>query len=192
MKQSKALQYSAHFIILLILTLSVPLYAHDKPEQAIFYTHETSGPDSINGIGHSVVFKLDEHLGVGFTNALSTAQVTATDGFIEEYLAWEGSLRFGYFSKISIFVEAGIDLTELIFHDYRNSNYNYCYSDSSYYEEIYCESEHDNIDAFLGVGAGIRLNKLKIEAISRIREIDSHHFESRSEIFSGIQVSIHF
>ncbi|MGX5174772.1 hypothetical protein ACUR5C_12190 [Aliikangiella sp. IMCC44653] len=192
MTLSTAFKYTTYWLFMMVTLVAPSANAHEPPEQSIFYTHETSGPDSITGLGHSFLFKFDKNLGLGFTNSLSTAQVTATDGFIEEYLAWEGSIRFGHFSKISLFVEAGLDLTELIFHDYRNSHYNYCYSDSFYDDGVFCDSDYENIDGYLGVGAGIRLNKLKIEAISRIREIDSHHFESQSEVFSGIQISISF
>ncbi len=59
------------------------------------------------------------------------------------------------------------------------------------HDDLY-EDYHNDIDAFVGVGAGVRAGQLKFEAFTRLREIDSLHWEAESEVFNGAQLSINF
>jgi hypothetical protein len=154
----------------------------DSSKASIFYTYESNGDDYIAGIGAGVTFK-DSHtkFGFGLTTSINNAEVIAEDGFIEDYVAWEASARIGYFSNLSIYGEVGIDLTELLFHDLRYDHHD------DYYNEY-----HDDIDAYVGIGAGIKLGALRIEAFSRLREIDSRYWEARSSHFTGVQFSLNF
>lgn len=146
----------------------------------LFTTYETNGRDYIEGIGVGfATINPDTKLGFEFSTSFNNAEVRATDGYIENYFAWQGSAKFGLFSNLSVYAELGLDLTELIFHDLR-----YGYQDG-YYDEY-----HDDIDAFVGVGAGLKAGPLNIEAFSRLREIDSRYWEAESEVFTGLQLSI--
>jgi hypothetical protein len=148
----------------------------------IFTSYETSGQDYIYGIGIGKTFKLkNSDFGYQLNTSLNWAEVTATDGFIEEYIAWQGAVKLGLFSTISVYAEFGIDLSEALFGDFR-------YDDDDYRYDYYT----DDIDAFVGIGAGFKAGPIKIEAISRLREIDSRYWEAREEVFTGMQFSINF
>lgn len=152
----------------------------NESEVRLFTTYEANGSDYIQGIGIAFAdINPDTKLGFEFSTSFNNAEVRATDGYIENYFAWQGAARFGFFSNLSIYAELGVDLTEFLFNDLR-----YDYHDG-YYDEY-----HDDIDAFVGVGAGLKAGPLKIEAFSRLREIDSLYWEAESEVFTGIQASI--
>ncbi|WP_196140233.1 hypothetical protein [Aliikangiella sp. G2MR2-5] len=155
-----------------------------KGEVGLFYSYESNGEDYIYGIGTGLTLFSDSSS--GFAGQLLTtfnqAEVTATDGYIEDYFAWEGIVRLGFFSNISVYGEVGIDLTEALFHDFR-------YDDDDYYDHHH---HNDDIDAFAGVGAGIRLGKFQLTAFSRLREIDSRYWEAEKEHFTGLQFSVNF
>ena len=156
-----------------------------RHDARVFYSYESNGADYISAIGIGVTHKYrGSNLGFQLNTSLGYAEVLAQDGFLEEYTSWEASVRFGYFSKISFFAEFGIDLGEAIFDDYRYDRDDYCYYDEYCYQ--------DDIDGYLGFGAGIKAGHVSIEGIIRAREIDSHYWEAESEIFSGLQVSLNF
>ena len=161
---------------------SPALLAHGTDEVQVFYSYESNGDDYISGVGIGYTFA-DPHskLGYQLTTSLNNAEVVATDGFIEDYIAWEGGIKLGLFSNLSLYVEAGIDLSEILFHDLR-------YDEHDYYFSEY----HDDFDAYIGVGAGIQAGPLRVTAFSRKREIDSKYWEAESEVFSGVQFSISF
>ena len=148
----------------------------------LFSTYEASGTDYIEGVGIGFTTKNpDTKLGFEFSTSINNAEVRATDGYIEDYFAWQGSAKVGLFSNISIYAELGVDLTELFFHDLRYDVHD------EYYDEY-----QDDIDAFVGVGAGLKAGPLQIEAFTRLREIDSRYWEAESEVFTGAQLSISF
>jgi len=164
------------------LFLATPIFAHEKDlSHRVFVSYESNGADYLSSIGVGTTFKDSEsNVGVQINSSLGRAEVMATDGFIEEFTVWDVSARFGYFSNVSFFIEGGIDLTEALFHDIRYDDYH---------------DEHDDVsdvDAFIGVGAGISLGALQFEGFFRVREIDSEFWEAESETFSGIQVSVNF
>lgn len=162
--------------------LASPTEAHESNKAQVFYSYESNGDDYIAGVGIGYSFVNSEtNIGYQLTTSLSNAEVIATDGLVEDYFAWEGGIKFGLFSNISIYAEAGIDLTELLFHDLRYDHHDF------YYDEY-----HDNVDMYLGVGAGIQAGPIRITAFSRTREVDSKYWEAESEVFSGIQFSLNF
>jgi len=162
------------------------LNVHDNASVRLFSTYESNGNDFIEGIGVGLTFKgANSGLGFQLNTSFNNAEVRATDGYIEDYFAWQGSVKMGLFSKVSLYVEAGVDLTELIFHDFRHD-------DHDYYDEYDHGHYEDDIDVFVGVGAGLQLGKLKVEGFSRLREIDSRYWEAESEVFTGVQFSFNF
>lgn len=171
------------------LTTVQPVSAHDdiprefnKVSTRVFTSYESNGEDYIQGIGSGITFKNPRtNLGFQFNTSLNYAEVLATDGYLEDFFAWQGAMKVGVFSKLSFYVEAGIDLTELFFDDLR-------YDDHDDYYDDY----HDDIDSFVGIGAGIQAGPVKIEAFTRLREIDSRYWEADSEVFTGLQFSLNF
>jgi len=156
-------------------------YADDDLSSRIFYSYESNGADYISSIGAGTTFKnLESNLGFQLNMSIGNANVLATDGYLEEFTVWQGSAKFGYFSNFSVYIEGGIDLSEAIFHDIRYDDYDH----QTGYE--------DDIDAFVGMGAGIRAGALGIDAFFRVREIDAEYWEAESEVFSGVQISVNF
>jgi len=164
---------------------------YDNLSTRLFSSYESNGNDFIEGIGIGTTFKENEsNLGFQVNTSFNNAEVLTTDGFTEEYFAWQGSMKFGYFSRVSVYAEVGIDLTELLFHDLRDDDHDGY--DYDYYDDHHHSHYSDNIDAFIGIGAGIQTGPIKFEAFTRLREIDSQYWEADSEAFSGIQISINF
>ncbi len=154
----------------------------DDRSVRLFSTYEANGRDYIEGVGVGfTTINSDTKLGFELSTSFNNAEVRATDGYIEDYFAWQGSAKFGLFSNFSAYVELGLDLTELLFHDLRYDVHD------EYYDDY-----HDDIDSFVGVGAGVKAGPLKFEAFSRLREIDSQYWEAESEVFTGAQLSIIF
>ncbi len=155
---------------------------YDNTSIRLFSTYEANGRDYIEGIGIGFSTKNpDTKIGFEFNTSFSNAEVRATDGYIEEYFTWQGSVKIGFFSKLSVYAELGLDLAELFFHDLR------------YYDhDEYYDNYHDDIDAFVGIGAGVKAGPLKFEAFTRLREIDSRYWEAEAVVFTGAQLSISF
>lgn len=155
---------------------------YDNASVRLFSTYEANGEDYIEGVGIGFTTKNpDTKLGFEFSTSFNNAVVTATDGYIEDYFAWQGSAKIGLFSNISVYAELGVDLTELFFHDLR-------YDVHDGFNDEY----QDDIDTFVGVGAGLKAGPLQIEAFTRLREIDSQYWEAEAEVFTGAQLSISF
>jgi len=176
------------------LLLVTPKAFSDDVSPRLFYSYESNGGDSIYGIGTGITFKNAEtNFGYQLNTSLNNANILATDGYREDFLAWQGSVKFGYFSDVFIYGEVGIDLGELLFHDLRYDHDGY---HSDYYYDLDTNSGsyeyEDNIDAFFGIGAGLNSGPLRLEAFVRLREIDGKYWEARSENFSGLQISINF
>ncbi|NVJ50615.1 MAG: hypothetical protein HWE13_13620 [Gammaproteobacteria bacterium] len=124
----------------------------------------------------------DEHSNLGFQvgTSLSSAEITDFDGYVDEYAAWEGFARMGLFSDLQIYVEAGIDLGEMIVHDDRHHDY------------YYYDDDHNEIDFYMGAGIGISTQNIDVRAFSRYRYIDGIYLTDNKDWFSGVEVSIHF
>jgi len=155
--------------------------ASDDVSVRAFYSYESNGADYFSSVGVGTTFKNSEtNLGIQINTSLGTAEVIAQDGYIEDFVSWEGGVKLGYFSNLSLYVEGGIDLSELFFHDLRYDDYEHEYG----YE--------DDLDAYLGAGVGFRAGAIQIDGFVRMREIDSRYWEARSESFSGVQISLNF
>ncbi len=159
--------------------------AGEHRDARLFYSYESNGGDYLSAIGIGVTQTYrNSNLGYQLNTSLGHAEVLAQDGYLEEYTSWEASARFGYFSKVSFFVEFGIDLAEALVDDYRYDRDDYCYRDEYCYQ--------DDLDAFVGFGAGLKAGPISVEGIVRAREIDSRYWEAESEVFSGVQVAFNF
>ncbi|MCP3674982.1 MAG: hypothetical protein GY829_11010 [Gammaproteobacteria bacterium] len=149
----------------------------------IFSSYESNGQDYIQGIGIGIINKnkitnFELQLNTSFNNA----EIMATDGYQEDFFAWQGSVKFGYFSNAFVYGEAGLDLTEVLFHELR-------YDDN---EDYYHDDKDDGIDAFFGLGVGLQAGPITVEAFTRVRKIDSRNWEAESEVFTGFQLSLNF
>lgn len=170
------------FTLFFIISFSFMTHASDGDADVfIFHSYESNGADSISSLGVGVTVKSNNsHLGLQLNTSIANAELMATDGYIEEYNAWEASVKLGYFSTLSLYIEGGIDLSEALSYDLR-------YND---YEREYGYA--DNVDSYVGVGAGLRLGILQLDYFVRLRAIDSEYWQAESEVFSGLQISLNF
>ncbi|MET1256264.1 hypothetical protein [Aliikangiella maris] len=177
-------------LLLSCLSFTRQTQATEIPQGMLYYSFEANGEDYIAGIGTGLkLYDEDAPIGVILTTSLNYAEVTTERGYTENYTAWEAAFKVGHFSDFSVYLEAGFDLSELIFHDLRYSDDHIFYTNDSHHDHDHYD---DNIDAYVGIGAGFRLGGLGIEAFSKLREIDSRNWEAEAEVFSGITFSINF
>lgn len=167
------------------------IHSNSNSNVRLFYTHESNNNDHIYGFGTGLRFTYaDSSFGYELNTSLNAAEITTEQGYVEDFIAWQGSIKAGYFSDVSFYVEAGIDLTELFFSDWRDDDHHDFHFDFGDSSAHYHDSE--NLDSFIGLGGGIKAGPIKFEAFSRWREIDSLYWEAEADVFTGIQVSINF
>ena len=168
-------------IVLGFIIFSNFTQASEELSPRLFYSYESNGADYFTSVGVGMTFKNSEtNLGVQLNTSLGSAEVLAEDGYLEDFVSWEGGLKLGYFSNFSIYVEGGVDLSELFFHDLRYDDY---------------EHEHgyeDDLDAYVGFGIGFGSEAFQLDLFVRAREIDSKYWEAESDVFSGVQISVNF
>jgi hypothetical protein len=175
-------QFSSKITLLIFIILTpFAVNATDDADVFIFHSYESNGADNISSLGIGVTLKSnDSNLGFQLNTSIANAELIATDGYREKYNAWEAGVKIGYFSTLSLYIEGGVDLSEAIYNDIRYNDY---------------EREHgyaDNVDSYVGVGAGLRLGALQLDSFVRLRAIDSEYWRAESEVFSGIQISFNF
>jgi hypothetical protein len=152
-----------------------------KEDLGVFIKHEFNSTDSITGVGISQNLASHSSLLSGqVSTSINFAKVLSEDQILEEFIAWEVGIKLGYFSDFFIYVEAGLDLTELAFSDERDD----CCRDVS--------ERDNNIDGYAGLGAGFDLGALRVEIFTRARQIDGRYWRSESAIFYGAQLSLVF
>lgn len=171
-------------------------HSHRKANvsSSLFTSYESNGADFISSIGLATTLIQGDNLGVQLNTSLAAAEVLATDGYLEEYSAWQVGVKAGYFGKFSIFVEAGYDLSEALFNDSREDGHSSVVISSdgaTIYEEHHHYDDND-VDIYLGAGVGAKLGKLSIDGLVRWRAIDGDYWKAESEVFSGVQISLNF
>lgn len=155
--------------------------AFAKKGIGVFVKHEFNSTDTITGVGVSQNYASISNLLVGQVNSsINFAEILTQDQVLEEFFAWEIGGKLGYFSDFFIYIEAGIDVTELAFSEERDE----CCRDSY--------NDDNNIDGYAGLGAGVDLGMLRLELFSRLRQIDTNNWKSKSHAFYGAQLSLLF
>jgi hypothetical protein len=168
-------------ILLLILSVFWAHSASAKKGVGVFVKHEFNSTDNITGVGISQNYASISKVLVGQVNSsINFAEILTQDQVLEEFLAWEIGGKLGYFSDFFIYVEAGIDLTELAFSNERDD----CCRDFTH--------DDNNIDGYAGLGGGVDLGVLRLELFTRLRQIDSKNWQSESHVFYGAQLSLLF
>jgi hypothetical protein len=111
---------------------------------------------------------------------------------------FDTSLRLGYFDDVSLYAEVGVALDELVFDE----------EEKDYYDRYGFHHSHSGpIDWFAGVGGGLQLDFLQINAFARYRYLRSLEQEFYSSVlwqqgylpmpsphqwFAGVELSIRF
>ena len=138
----------------------------------------------------------DSNFGISILTSIGHAEVTGKDKKQHDYLAWEAGFKLGYFSDVFAYAEFGFDLGELALQD-RNEDDDYRrYSGDEDNDFIVSNrsryDESNNIDGYVGIGAGIKFEHLQIEAFTRLRQIDGEYWKAENQAFTGAKLSVVF
>ena len=168
--------------LIALSTLLLSQFCWSKDSIKLFVQHELNDTDTISslGVSHSL---LDTHSKVrgDLLASVGYAQIEDKDDIIQHFLTSDFGVRLGYYDKMFVYVEGGIDLLEILFRDFRD--------DPDYY---YYDQSDNTPDGYAAVGAGIDSGKLKIEGFVKVRNIDSDNWDSKHHVFYGLQLSLSF
>jgi hypothetical protein len=168
------------FISAVAMLFATSLSAEEKSK--VFVQYEANHTDHINTVGVSNFMPFpNSDFGAEALTSFSYAEVMTNAGTLEQYLAWQAGFRMGYYGAIFAYIEAGVDLSELILEQERND----CceYSD---------DPMEDSVDGYIGVGTGLQLDVISIEVFARLRQIDSRYWHSAEHSYYGVQLSVQF
>lgn len=199
-------QYKSQQISVLIKYLLTPLWiisilfafhvnAGQSPKVSVFVKSEHHHRDYITGAGVELwLVNQQSKLGTTISTSIGRAKVTDRENIQHDYAAWETGLKFGYFSQVFIYGEFGFDMGELVFRDRdEDEDDKVFYTDSDFVAAN--RRKHDdsnNIDGYLGIGAGFRYQNIQLEAFSRIRQIDGEHWKANNQAYTGAKLSFVF
>lgn len=182
-------------VVLFLLTFSANAY--QSPKFGFFVKNEVNGDDYISGVGSEIwLTNQDSNFGISVLSSIGKAAVTDKKNIQHDYIAWEAGVKLGYFSDVFAYAEFGFDLGELAFQDrneeennnvyYGNEGNNFIAANRRRYDEA------NNIDGYVGVGAGFKFEHLQIEAFTRIRQVDGEHWKAEHQTFVGAKLSVVF
>ncbi len=177
-------------MVMLMLFSATSAASHGKFN--FFAKSEWANDSEIAGAGIEFIGKNPRtHFGFGVSASLSHAEVLTKSHYYEDFLTLDTGVKFGYFSDLFVYGEFGVDMFELVFKDARDDHHYHYYDDEGRYHEHYV-SHNDELDAYVGVGIGIKLEHLEVSAFSRYRQIDARNWEVHDNVFSGVKVSLSF
>lgn len=167
---------------------------------SIFISSEHQSEDQINGFGVSALLKNSEsNIGVSIFSSIAPSEVIDTRGFNQHYIAWEVGAKFGYFSDVFFYAELGFDFGELTLQSRgEDDRYDYHDDDGEFDFTDFIEIRnrvHDNsndIDGYVGIGAGYDFGRFQIEAFTRYRQIDGEFWKADNQAFAGVRASLSF
>jgi hypothetical protein len=135
---------------------------------SVFVQYEFNDTDTLKtvGVANFIPF-YNSDFGVQAMTTFSYAEVMTRDNYLEDYLAWEAGFRMGYYGAVIAYIEAGVDLTEWVLKTQRND----CCESFNY-------NDQDQVDGYVGVGAGLQIQALTINACARLRQIDTRYWQS--------------
>ena len=169
------------FLLLILTALSFCSIADTRSNASIFVNHERNNSDQITTVGVSHIFSRSSNGFVGEVNtALGYAEVLTESGFMEEYPVWETGIKFGYYSTAFIYIEAGLDLAELTLNSEREAC---CIRD---------EQVNNQIDGYAGIGTGVNVENVRLTLFVRARQIDANTWESKEQVFTGVNFELTF
>jgi len=167
---------------------------------SVFVSAEHYGENQINGFGVSALLKNSEsNIGVSILSSIAPSEVIDTRGINQHYIAWEVGAKVGYFSDVFFYAELGFDFGELTLQSRgEDGRYHYHDDDDEFdfidFIEIRdrVEDKSNDIDGYVGVGAGYDFGHFQIEAFTRYRQIDGEFWKADNQAFAGIRASISF
>lgn len=171
--------------------------AFESSKFGLFVKNEINGDDHISGIGAEMWFTgKNSNFGAAILTSIGHAAVTDREKEQHDYLAWEAGLKLGYFSDIFAYAEVGFDIGELVLQD-RNGDDEYRTYHGDEDNDFVATNRRryddaNNIDGYVGVGAGIKFEHIQIEAFTRLRQIDGEYWKADNQAFTGAKLSVVF
>ena len=184
-------------LVVILFLSAFSASASQSPKFGFFIKNEVNGDDYISGVGSEIwLTNRDSNFGMSVLTSIGKAEVTDREGTQHDYIAWEAGFKFGYFSDIFAYAEVGFDLGELAFQD-RDEDHHYrvFHNDDDNDFVVVNRSHHDDsndIDGYVGVGAGFKFEHLQIEAFTRYRQVDGEHWKADSQAYTGAKLSVVF
>jgi hypothetical protein len=195
LKSSKNTAVVLTGVILLCSTFS----SNAEKNVSVFISSEYQGEDRLTGFGISALLKNSEsNLGVSILSSIAPSEVIDTRGFNQHYLAWEVGAKFGYFSDVFFYAELGVDFGELALQDRDEDDQHYLYDDDGITFNDFVDlrsrvkDNSNDLDGYIGIGAGYDFGRFQIEAFTRYRQIDGEYWKADNQAFTGIRASISF
>jgi len=182
------------------LMLSSTFSSVAEDNVSIFISSEHQGEDRVTGFGVAALLKNSEsNIGVSILSSLAPSEVIDTRGFNQHYLAWEVGAKFGYFSDVFFYAELGVDFGELVLqdrdeddqHGFYDDDGNITFSDFVDLRNRVNDNSND-IDGYVGIGAGYDFGRFQVEVFTRYRQIDGEYWKADNQAFTGIRTSISF
>lgn len=154
----------------------------------VYVKTEWQENDVITSVGADALFSINHSdFAFGYSSALGVAEVSTKKGGVEHYLTWDSGIKFGYFSDLYAYAEMGFDLFEAAAFEFKDE----CEDDFSHH---HCDAHQgsNDLDAYAGIAIGVDLKPFKLEAFTRLRQIDGDYWESQNHVFGGVMVAISF
>jgi hypothetical protein len=167
--------------LLLLTSILLSHVCWSKEPFSLFVQHELNDTDTITSIGISLPMVQNNSKVQGkLLTSLGYAEVLDSNLNMQPFMISDLAIRLGYYDKLFVYVEGGIDLLELIFQDSRNDDF--------YYED----NNENGPDGYLALGAGIDAGVLQFNGFVKARKIDSDNWKSEHHLFYGLQFSLTF
>jgi hypothetical protein len=184
-------------ILILLITVNFESVAFESPHFGFFVKHEVNGDNYIAGVGSEIwLVNSSSNFGASFLTSIGQAQAIDVNGQEHDYVAWELGMKLGYFSDVFAYAEVGFDLGELAFQDrdedgdYRiyqgQGDSDFVIANRSHYDDA------NNIDGYIGIGAGFKFSQLQIEAFTRLRQVDGEFWKADNQAYAGAKLSVVF
>lgn len=180
------------FVLLFLSALPTFSFAASQVVDDVSFTvkNEWRKDDRIQSIGIEALTFIDSTpIGFAFNSSFAYADVSVENSRRREnYMAWDTGIKIGYFGRVFVYAEFGVDLFDMVLHDLSGKELKYREDRWQQYDD----KHRNNIDGYAGLGMGLNVAPFKIEAFTRARQIDGDDWRAENVWFSGVQVSVAF
>jgi hypothetical protein len=168
-------------LVVSLLLLSGVVNAKQE-STSLFVKYEFNADDRIVGVGTSFLTQ-DYHSNVRgeAISSINHSEILDENDHYQNYISWDVGVRLGYYNNVFVYVEGGMDFLELIIDGDKD--------DDNSFED---RDTGNGIDGYAAIGAGIIVDKLRLEGFVKARKIDGDYWESKHQIFYGAQISLLF
>ena len=169
------------FRLLMLTSVMLSHFCWAKESTRLFVQHELNDSDKISSIGISQSITQANNKVYGeLLVSLGYAEILDSNEMVQHFVISDIGVRLGYYDRLYVYVEAGIDLFEVLFQSYRDEN------DFDY------DSNQNSPDGYAALGLGLDTGKVRIGGFIKARKLDSDYWDSEHNVFYGLQFSLSF